>query len=464
MRPSTKGSRAPAADGSRKELRATVRLAVPVVLVQVGFQAMGLVDTIMVGHVSAAVLAAVALGNLYFLDVTIFGVGALMALDPLVAQAVGAGDHDAVGRAMQRGLLIALGLAALTVIPLAAAGPVLRALHQPAEIIGDTALYLRISIVGLLPYLAFVVLRQSLQAMHRVAPIVWTVAAANLSNAALNWVFIYGHLGSPALGVAGSAIATAVSRWLMAVMLLVVAWRELEPHLVPLRRDVAQRAALTAMLRLGVPIGAQYALEVGAFGAIGLLMGLFGTIPMAAHQIAIALASLTFMVPLGVATAAAVRVGHAIGAGDRPRAQAAIRASYLCGVGFMTLTAIVFLMAPRLLARAFTGDARVVALASTLIPIAGAFQVFDGAQAVGAGVLRGAGDTAAPLVVMLAAYWLVGVPVSAYLAFRTTMGPAGLWWGFVFSLAAVAVFLFLRIRVVFGGELARIGAEPPAAG
>jgi MATE family multidrug resistance protein len=180
---------------------------------------------------------------------------------------------------------------------------------------------------------------------------------------------------------------------------------------------------------------------------------------MAAHQIAITLASLTFMVPLGVGSATAVRVGHAIGGGDGARAREAIRAGYLCGVGFMTLTAVAFLGFPAVFARMFTNAGPVIAIASVLIPIAGVFQVFDGAQAVGAGVLRGAGDTTVPLIVMLGAYWLVGVPVSAYLGFRTTMRAAGLWWGFVLSLAAVGVILFFRIRVVFRRGLQRSHVE-----
>ena len=441
------------------ELRATVSLAVPVVLVQLGFMSMGVVDTLMVGRLSAEALAAVAIGNLYFFNVSIFGAGSLMALDPIVAQAVGAGDDETVARAMQRGLILSLGLSAFMALLLAPAPSVLSTLRQPAEIVPDASRYVRVSILGAAPYLAFVVLRQSLQALHRVAPIVWTVVVANLANAFFNWVFVYGHLGSPALGVVGSAVATAIGRWMMFVLLLGLAWRDLRPHLLPIRDGVAAWPPLARMLRIGTPIGAQQALEAGAFGAIGLLMGLIGTTAVAGHQIAITLAALTFMVPLGVGSAASVRVGHAIGAGDEPRARAAIRAAYLCGVGFMTLTAIVFLAVPELLARAFTTDAAVIAMASTLIPIAGAFQVFDGGQAVGAGVLRGAGDTTAPLVTMLAAYWLVGVPVSAYLGFRTPLGAAGLWWGFVISLAGVAVFLFLRIRRVFRGGLRRVVVE-----
>ena len=431
------------------ELRATFSLAVPVVLVQVGFMTMGVVDTLMVGHVSARVLAAVALGNLYYFSVTIFSMGTLMALDPIVAQAMGAGDTESVARAMQRGLVLVVVLSVFSSLLMAPAPQVLRFFRQPAEIIPDAARFLRISIAGVLPFLAFVVFRQSLQAMHRVAPIVWTMLVANVANAAMNWVFVYGHLGSPPMGVGGSAIATAISRWLMAAMLLIVSWQTLRPFLLPVRQEAKEVAPLLRMLRLGTPIGAQQALEAGAFAAIGLLMGVLGTVEMAAHQIAITLAALTFMVPLGVASAAAVRVGHAIGAGDESRSREAIRAAYLCGIGFMVMTAVLFLTLPSLLARAFTSDGRVIALAAVLIPVAGVFQVFDGAQAVGAGVLRGAGDTTAPLFVMLAAYWLIGVPVSAYLGFRTELRAVGLWWGFVISLSAVAIVLFARIVFLF---------------
>lgn len=438
------------------ELRATISLAVPVVLVQLGFMAMGVVDTLMVGRVSARVLAAVALGNLYFFNVTILATGSLMALDPIVAQAVGAGESESVARALQRGLVLALAFSVVCALLIAPAHAVLVAFDQPAEIVDDAAAYLRISLAGVLPYLVFVVLRQSLQAMHRVAPIVWTMIAANLSNAGFNWVFVYGHFGSPALGVSGSAIATAISRWLMLLLLLAAAWRELKPLMLPVRPGVRAWPPIAQMLRVGLPIGAQQGLEAGAFGAIGLLMGVLGTIEMAAHQVAITLAAFTFMVPLGVGSATAVRVGRAIGAGDLTRARAAIRASYICGVGFMAIAAILFIAFPGVLSAAFTRDARVIALASTLIPIAGVFQVFDGGQAVGAGVLRGAGDTTAPLVVMLASYWLVGVPVSAYLGFRTPLRAAGLWWGFVVSLAGVAIFLYIRIRAVFARGVVRL--------
>jgi MATE family multidrug resistance protein len=426
------------------------------VLVQVGIMAMGTVDTLMVGHVSGRVLAAVALGNIYFFNVSIFGTGTLMALDPLVSQAVGANDGPAIARATQRGAILGMGIALITGLLLLPAAWVFRAFHQPPEIVEDAASYLVISSAGVIPFFAFVVFRQTLQALGRVAPIVWVIVLANLLNAALNWVFVYGHLGAPAMYARGSAIATVFARWSMAIVLALLARRELGPRLFPVRRDAADRVALWSMLKLGAPIGAQQMLEAAAFGAIGLLMGVLGMQELAAHQVAITLAALTFMVPLGVGSAASVRVGRAIGAGDAAGARAAAHAAYICGVGFMCLTALVFLLAPGRLAALMTNDASVVAIAATLIPVAGLFQVFDGGQAVGAGVLRGIGDTRAPLISMVAGYWLLGLPISVWLGFRTRLGAVGLWYGFVVSLGIVAVFLLFRVRALFRRELRRV--------
>ncbi len=445
------------------EFRALVALAIPVVLVQVGMMGMGVIDSIMVGHVSARALAAVALGNIYFFNVIVFAMGTLFALDPIVAQAVGARDEPAVERGIQRGLALCLGLTVACALLMAPAGRVITWARQPAEIVPGAVAYVRISIAGVLPFLAFVVLRQSLQAMGRLAPIVLTILAANVLNVALNWVFIFGHLGAPALGVEGSALATVLSRWGMFAGLLALAWPALRPYLLGLRADTLRARALQRMLVIGAPIGFQQVLEVGAFGSIGLLMGWFGTDQVAAHQIAINLAALTFMGPVGISTAAAVRVGHAIGAGDGDRARRAARVAFLCGVGFMTATALLFLTVPVALARLFTGDAAVIGIASLLIPVAGVFQVFDGIQAVAAGVLRGIGDTRAPMAAMVAGYWLIGLPVSLYLGFRTPAGPTGLWWGFVAGLSSVALFLSLRVAALFRGELTRLQVDDEQA-
>lgn len=454
--PFTEGTGGLAGVRQHGELRPMVQLAAPVVLVQVGLMAMGVADTIMVGRLSAVALAAAALGNLYFMNVTFFGMGTLMALDPLVSQALGAREHAGVAHAMQRALVLLLVLSAATSLVLVAAEPVFVALRQPREVVPDATRYVWITILSVVPYFAFIVLRQSLQAMHRVAPIVITIVGANLINIFFNWVFIYGNLGSPALGVPGAAWATCLSRWAMALGLLATAWRDLKSYLVPIRRDALGFRPVARLFRLGAPIGLQMTLEVSAFGVIGLMMGMLGAAELGAHQIAINLAATTFMVPLGVGAAAAVRVGRAVGAHDAASARRAASVALMLGVGFMALAAVVFMTVPHPLAELFTRDVPVVSIAAVLIPIAGIFQVFDGIQAVAAGVLRGIGDTRAPLIVNLFGFWLLGVPVSVYLGFFTGARAAGLWWGFVAGLGVVALFLLLRIRVRMRRGLVRI--------
>ncbi len=441
------------------EWRALTAIAVPVVVVQVGMMLMGVVDTLMVGHVSANALASVALGNLYFFNAIVIAMGALMVLDPLVSQAVGANDQPAITRAVQRGMLLSLGLGVLSTVAMIPAAPLFRLFRQPSEVIPDAAAYVHISALGVLPFLAFGVLRQTLQAINRNWPIVATIVVANVMNVALNWVLIFGHLGAPRMGVAGSALATSVSRLAMFAMLFAMAWKDLRPHLRILDRASFAAGPLWRMLVLGLPIGFQQFLEYSAFAAVGLLMGTFGAMQVASHQIALNLAALTFMVPLGVSAAAAVRVGHGIGAGDAPRSRRAARISYVLGGGFMATTALLFLTLPRELASLYTNDARVIAIAAALIPVAGVFQVVDGAQAVGAGVLRGLGDTRVPLIAMLSGYWLIGIPVSLWLGFGTGMGPVGLWWGFVAGLGSVAVFLLIRVRLLFRRGVARVHVD-----
>lgn len=441
------------------ELRALGRLALPIVVIQVGLMLMGVVDSMMVGRVSAAALAAVALGNFYFFAAAIFGMGVLLALDPVISQAVGAQDDEAIARAVQRGFLIGLLLTILATAVLPTAEIVLRALRQPADVIPLTHTYALGCIPGVAPFFLFIVLRQTLQAMHRTRAIVFTIILANLVNVVANWVLIFGKLGAPALGVLGAAIATSISRWVMFAAIAVLAWPIIRKYVDPWRKGVFAVRPLLHMIRIGAPIGGAYFLEYATFGTIALLMGLLGTTEVAGHQIAINLASLTFMVPTGISAAATVLVGNAIGRADPGGARRAAKAALLSGAGFMSLSAIVFLLAPALLAGLYTTDAGVLAVAVALIPIAGLFQVFDGLQVVGAGVLRGAGDTRAPMVIGLLGFWLVGMPVSIYLGLYTAMRAVGLWVGFVFGLAAVACFLLLRIRHRFSRELRRLHVD-----
>jgi MATE family multidrug resistance protein len=440
----------------RGEARALATLAVPVVIVQVGMMSMGVVDTMMIGRVSATALAAVALGHLYFFIIASFGMGTLMALDPIVSQAVGAQDELAIRRGMQRGLVLALGLTIPMVVVLGVAEPMFSLLRQPPGVVPIAAGYVKASIVGLFPFLVFTVLRQSLQAMKRMAPIVWTIVLANLANVLLNWMLVYGRFGAPELGAVGTGWASSISRLMMAVGLLAFAWGALRPYVIPFRRDAMAPLPLVRMLRVGAPIGAQFMLEGGIFGTVAILMGVLGPIEVAAHHVALNMAALTFMVPLGISAAATVLVGHAVGRADPEDARGASKAAIVLGVGFMATMAIVMLGLPALLARAYTTDTTVIALAATLIPIAGVFQIFDGLQVVSIGILRGVGDTRTPLIVNLLGFWLLGLPVSLWLAFELDLGPQGLWWGLVAGLAAVATALLVRVRVQLGQEMRRL--------
>jgi MATE family multidrug resistance protein len=442
----------------RSDLEAMTRLAIPVVIVQVGMMLFGVVDTMVVGRLSSQALAAVALGHVAVITISAFGVGVILGIDPLLNQALGARDRHAFRYAFQRGLALAVLLMVPSIVLLVPIAPVLAALGQPEEIVPLATAYVHISIPGLLPFYGWVVLRLALQAMKKLRPIVATVIAVNLFNLIADWVLVFGAGPIPQLGPIGSAWASTIARTLLFVVILVIDRKHLWP-LLRFDRDALRRRPMVRTIKLGLPIGFHLQLEIFAFTVIALLMGGMGTTTMAAHQVAINLASLTFMVPLGVSQATAVQVGNAIGAGRSALARRSASAGLILGAGFMTLTAVLFLGLPGWLALAYTSVDEVMLLAAALIPIAGFFQVFDGLQVVAAGVLRGAGDTRAPLVVNLLGFWLIGLPTSLVLGFRLGYGPQGLWWGLVAGLAAVALFLLLRVGWKLRGEIARVDVE-----
>jgi MATE family multidrug resistance protein len=444
------------------DLRALARLAAPIATVQVGLMLMGVVDTIVVGHVSATELAAATLGNIYVMLMAVFGMGTLWGLDPIVAQAVGARDHEAVALGIQRGQALALALGLVATAACIPAGAVFALLRQPPEVVPRAAAFVHMSAAGLVPMMLFVATRQSLQAMKHTRPIVLTIVAANVLNLAANLVFVFGRFGVPAMGSTGSALANTLSRGFMFGMLLLLAWGRLGPLLRPARREAFAPGPVLRTLRIGLPVAIQTSIEYTTFGAISVLAGWFGAEAIGGHQVALNLSSLTFMVPAGVGAAASVLVGHAIGEGDMPHARRIAASALLLGAGFMACCALVFLLAPSPFAHLYTSVPGVLALAIALIPIAGVFQVFDGLQAVAAGILRGAGDTRAAMLSNVLGFWLIGTPVSIALGFGAKMGVIGLWWGFVAGLAAVATFLVLRVRVRLGGAIERVRVESSA--
>ncbi len=441
---------------TKSELIEMANLAFPIVLVNVGMQGMGLVDAIMLGRVSSADLAAGGLGNFYFFAIAIIGIGVLMALDPVIAQGIGAKDEAQIARGIQRGVLMTAIIAVVVSLLFLPAKGVLSLLRQPEDVVPKAAAYVLWSIPGMLPFFAFNMLRQALQAFHRVGPVVIAVVVGNVLNGFLNWVLIYGNLGFAARGVVGSSIATSISRWVMALVVLGFAWPTLRPYLTAWRRESLELTPLLKMFRLGFPVGMQFLAEAGAFGLTTVMTGWLGTTVLAGHEIALSLASMTFMVPMGVAAAAAVMVGHAVGRGDVAASRRDAVAALVVGVGFMAVCAIVFAIIPETLAGIYTHDAATFALAATLIPIAAVFQVFDGTQVISSSILRGAGDTRVPAILHALSFWAVGIPLGALIAFTFKQGAAGLWWGLTAGLAAAAVLQILRVRAKLGRDIARL--------
>jgi MATE family multidrug resistance protein len=441
---------------TRGELREMLRLAWPVVLAQVGIMLMGVVDTAMVGRVGTSAVAAVALGHIYWINVTIFGMGILMVLDPVVSQATGASDHEGVARGVQRGVLMALALSVPTALALIPGELFFGFLRQPADVTPIAATFSRISIAGVVPFYLFFALRQSLQAMAQVRPVVISIVVSNVVNFALDYTLIYGHFGFPPMGTQGSAVATALSRWLMFGLLVHFGWRQLHGALVPWRPESFRVAPMMRMLRIGMPVALQNWLEIAVFSGGAVALGWFGSVPLAAHEIAINLAALTFMFPMGVSAAAAAMVGRAIGRQDLSGARRDAVAALAVGMSFMAVAAIVFLTIPRSLALLFVHDPATVATAASLIFIAGLFQIFDGMQAVATGVLRGTGDTRVPMLLHFAGFWGIGIPLGLGLGFGLGFGPQGVWWGYVGSLAAVAIMQLLRVRWRLGQDIQRL--------
>lgn len=430
----------------KRELAAMVSLAVPVVLSELGWVAQGVVDNIMVGRLGPAAIGAVALGNAVYYTPSLFGIGLLLGLDTLVSQAYGRRDHDECHRWLAQGMY----LACITTVPLMILIAALSYGFTHFGVIPEVASlsggYLRILNWGTLPLLVYGGTRRYLQGVGQVRVITLTYVLANLLNWFGDWVLIYGKLGFPALGVNGSAISTCIARLSMAVAMLAFAWRyerkrghPLFAHWAGLKWD-----RLRQLVRIGAPAAGQILLEVGAWNLSTFAAGYLTPVALATHTIALNYASISYMVPLGVSAAAAVSVGHAIGAGDPAKARRAGWMALALGSGFMICAGVVFLVAPRPLITLYTHDARVLALGPSLLWIAAAFQIFDGIQTVSTGALRGLGETRVPMFANLVGYWVMGLPLGFILCFVLRWGVYGMWIGLTLSLVVIASTLLIR--------------------
>lgn len=453
------------------ELGQLLRLGLPIAFVQFGMTAMSLVDTALLGHHDPTSLPVMTLGNLLSFGTMVFGMGAVAAADPLLSQAVGAEDGDAVPRLLGRSLLLGLCLAVPTALFLWPAELWLELLQQPPALISEAATYARLQAIGVLPFMWYSVLRSLLSAHASVWPQVVTIVLGNAANLALDWLLIFGHFGLPELGAAGAATTTVVCRWLMLFGLAACGWRWIGPALRSLREPAVRARAfalapLWRMLKLGVPIGTQFALEWGAFGAVGLLVGYLantsgdeqGTL-LGGHQLTMQLASLSFMVPLGLGMAASVRVGWAVGRRDPESIKRSVLVALCTGAVAMSGFMLLFLLLPHELAATMSSHQEVIAVAASLIPIAGVFQIGDGLQVVAVGCLRGLGDMRSAVIANVVGFWLLGLSVGATLAFGADAGAAGLWWGLVIGLFVVALGLMWVLRMRVGQDRGRLSFD-----
>jgi MATE family multidrug resistance protein len=443
------------------------QLATPVVLAELGWMTMGIVDTLMVGRLSAEAIGAVGLGSALFMAVGVFAMGLLLGLDTLVSQAFGARRIGECHRWLIHGTVLGLVLSVPVTALLLLLSANLDRWGMDPGVLRLARPYLAIVTWSVLPLLLYTAFRRYLQGMGAARPVMYALVIANVTNVAVNWVFIFGKLGAPALGVAGAAWATVFSRIVMAGWLLaVILYRErgLRPGIfeTPLRIEVTW---MRRLIHLGVPAALQLTLEVGVFAAASALAGRLAPASLAAHQIALNLAGFTFMVPLGIGSAGAVRVGHAIGRRDGPGAARAGWTALVFGAVFMSGAAATFVTIPGSLIGAFTSNAAVFDIGVTLLAVAAVFQLFDGLQGVGTGVLRGLGDTRTPMLWNLGAHWAIGLPLAYLLTFKLGFGVIGLWWGLSVGLiicgVALVVVWWRRIHAVLGRATAPHRDAPP---
>jgi MATE family, multidrug efflux pump len=423
----------------REELFQMVRLAGPLVLAELGWMAMGVVDTMFVGRVSAEAIGAVGLGTMVFYGIAISSGGLLLGLDTLVAQAFGARDREDGHRSLVSGVWLAILMIPIVMGAVWALEGILPSFGVNQTVLRATRPYLHALIWSAPPLLIYFALRRYLQALHIARPVMTTLLTANLVNLAGNWILVLGHLGAPRLGAEGSGWATCFSRIYMAGALVYVLLKH-DPEVLRIswRPDAAR---LWALLKLGAPVAGQMAIEIGVFATVTVLVSKLSATALAGHQIALTVVSTTFMMPLGISSAAAVRVGFALGRGDRHAAARAGWTALGLGAAVMSAAAIVLLIVPEWIARLFSPEAAVIATAATILRVAAFFQLFDGLQIVAVGSLRGAGNTRTPMIFHLIGYWVIGLPLGALLCFGRGLGAPGLWMGLSAGLIAIGLVL-----------------------
>lgn len=433
------------------ESRRVSLLSIPIVATQLGQISNGFVDVIMVGRLGSPELAGVALGNATYFLFALIGIGILLAVGPMVSQAYGAGKHDPIGRTTRQALWLATLLSLPILLIMWNAKLPWNLMQQDAATMAYAEGYLQAAMWGFLPFMWFNALRNFVEAIARPLPITIIIVMGILLNIGANYGLMFGNFGLPRLGLTGTGWATCIVHWFMFTCIaLYVAFKDPYRSYGVLRKlRTPDFGYFHELLRVGLPIGGSIGLEVTLFSATAFLIGTYGAVPIAAHQIAIQCAAISYMVPLGIGLATSVRVGQNIGAKDFSAAATSGYAGMALSLIFMSCTALLFLLAPNFIVSIYmdtndpTNTATVLQVVS-LLGIAALFQLFDGLQATALGALRGLKDTRIPMVLGFIAYWVIGMPTGLGLGFGLGMGPEGFWWGLVIGLLAASIMFTHR--------------------
>jgi len=439
----------------RAEIRENLTLAVPVMLSQLGHVLMGVVDNVMVGRLGATALAAAGLANVIFNVFLLFGIGVSYAITTLVAQADGERDATGVSAILKHGLVINLITAAVLAMIVFAGKNLLYYLGQPADVVSLSIPYLNIVAVSIIPVLLFQTFRQLSEGLSNTRLAMVVVLSANGLNILLNYILIYGHWGAPALGLNGAGYATLAARVCMAVG---IAWYVYRAPFFRAYRDGFylknfSNKIFSKMLHLGVPAGLQFIFEVAAFDFSLVMMGWLGTQALAAHQIAINLATVSYMTTTGLAAAATIRVGRELGRNDIPRLRFAAFTIIKIALAWMSFWAVVFIAGRSVLPALYITDTEVIAQAVPLVIIAGLFQLSDGLQVVSVGALRGLQDVKIPSLLIFVSYWIIALPLGYWMAFVLQWGAIGIWAGLLLGLTLVALAVTWRFHVLSQARL-----------
>ncbi len=432
----------------RTHIKETLRLAYPVAIAQLGHIMLGITDSIMVGKVGAVPLAASSLVNGLIFLIVVFGLGMTLAITPLVAIARGQEDYPHCGVVLRQALLFNSAFAILLFLIAFFLADLIPLLNQPPEVAAQAISYAKIISLSIIPFMLFQTYRQFIEGLSFTRPAMYITIGANVVNVFGNWVFIYGKLGFPAYGLDGAGYSTLLTRIFMAGVIVVYVlisakFRQFDPSFK--FRNINFRV-MRRLVNIGLPSGFQNFFEVGAFAFSAVMIGWLGSKPLAAHQIALSMASVSFMIILGISAAGTIRVGNAVGRQDAKGVRDAGFSAVLFAAAIMAVSGITFILLRNLLPKIFISDPQVVSIAASLLVVAAFFQISDGIQASGLGILRGITDVKIPMMISFVAYWGVGLPVAYLLGFVAGIGVVGIWIGLLIALTIAAALFTLRFN------------------